>query len=331
MHILYQRHVSQKNYEEFSKLGFKLYEIPEKIRHPIKNYFYTKKYFRDNSINVVHAHMTLVNFIPLIAAKKCNIKIRISHSHNSDVRKKTILKKFFEKIMKNLTIKYSTYNLACGIDAGKYLYGKQNFIILNNALDLNRYLYNFNIRKKLMEKYNIDESTLIIGNIGRFTVQKNQKFLIDIFSEVYKQNKNSILLIIGDGKLREELEKKVKELNLINNIIFTGIVNNTNEYYSLMDIFVLPSLWEGLPIAGIEAQVSGLKCLFSNKIDNDVIVIENNVKKLDLKLNEWSREILSISKNYNRNIDKKIFSNRGFDICNEAKKIENIYLGKKDN
>ena len=328
MHILHQRKPSEKNINEFRKLGFFIKEIPEKTKHPIKNYRETKKYFIDNKIDVVHAHMTLVNFIPLLAAKKVGIKIRISHSHNSDVRKKNFFKLFFEKILKLLTNYYCTIRVSCGEDAGKYLYGKKDFIILNNALDLSKYKYNEKNKIRIKKEYGLNNENIIIGNIGRFTIQKNQKFLLEVFSELVKKNKNYILFIIGDGELKEELSQYAKELNIDDNVIFTGIVNNTNEYYSVFDLFVLPSLWEGLPVVGVEAQASGVKCLFSNKIDIKANIIKENIKNIPLELKCWVNEILSIDRVYDRCIDDSLFANLGFDINSEVKKLDNIYGGK---
>ena len=328
MHILHQRKPSEKNFNEFKKLGFLIKEIPEKSKHPIKNYKETKKYFIDNNIDVVHAHMTLVNFIPLLAAKRVGIKIRISHSHNSDVREKSILKKCFEKILKVLTNHYCTVRISCGEDAGKYLYGKRNFVILNNALDLEKYKYNEKNRNKLQEEYGLNNENFIIGNIGRFTIQKNQKFLLNIFSELVKRDKKYILFIIGDGELKGELTQYAKELNIDDRVIFTGIINNTNEYYSLFDLFVLPSLWEGLPVVGVEAQASGVKCLFSEKIDLKANIIKNKVNNIPLEEECWVNEILSINSGYDRNIDSSLFTSLGFDINNEVSKLENIYGGE---
>lgn len=327
-HILYQRKATQKNRDEFEKIGVFMKEIPGKVKHPLKNYYETKKYLKDNDIDVVHAHMTLVNFIPLLAAKKLGLKLRISHSHNNDVRKKSNVKKFFEKIMKKLTLYYSNIRMACGVDAGQYLYENKDFIVLNNALDLEKYKYDIKKGKILREKYDISSNSFVIGNIGRFTEQKNQIFLLDIFSEINKRFKDSYLLIIGDGDLRENLVKHAKDLNVYDKVIFTGIIDNVNDYYSMMDLFVLPSLWEGLPVVGIEAQASGLKCLFSKNIDKNVCVLENNIKMLPLELEKWVNAIgdeIKLNSN-GRIIDNKKFEFRGLSIESEVEKLTKIYL-----
>lgn len=327
MHILHQRTASRKNKEEFTKLGFSIQEIPEKTKNPIKNYYATKKYLQENSIDVVHAHMTLVNFIPLMAAKHLGINVRISHSHNSDVRKKSMLRKIAEMIMKKITLHYSTVNLACGEEAGKYLYGKHKFQILNNALDLKKYSYNKKNKKELASKLKISEKDIIIGNIGRFTNQKNQAFLLDVFNEVLRENDNYKLVIVGDGELKDELINKTKELNIYDKVIFTGNIDNANEYYSLMDCFLFPSNFEGLPYTLIEAQANGLPIIASNKISEEVNIsnsiifysIEND------KIDEWASLSIKLAKNKtNKNYENKIIEN-GYSISNTVDELLKIY------
>lgn len=327
-HLLYQRTASEKNIEDFNKLGFKLYEIPEKVKHPFKNYFETKKYLKNNNIDIVHAHMTLVNFIPLLAAKRLGIKTRISHSHNCDVREKSFIKICFEKILKKLTLRFANVLIACGKDAGEFVYEKKDFIILNNAINLQKYKYDNKKGENLRQKYNIPLDYCVFGNIGRFTVQKNQEFLIETFSEVYKNNNKTVLLIIGDGKEGPILKQKVKELNLEKNVIFTGLIKEVYDYYSMMDAFLLPSLWEGLPIVGLEAQVSGLNCIFSNKIDQNVTVIKDKVTYLELDKKIWTNEMLNLSyqNHNNRDVNLNKFEEKGLSIQKEAEKLRNIYL-----
>ncbi len=325
-HILYQHEPSQKNIDEFEKLGFKLVQIPSKSKHPIKNYKQTYDYFRHEKIDVVHCHMTLMNFIPLIAARRLKIKSRICHSHNSDVRKKGIIVKCIEKILKRLCIMNATSLLSCGEEAGRYMYGEKKFTIINNALDLKKFRYNINSRKNIRNKYHIDNDAFIIGHIGRFTNQKNHTFIINIFKEIHKKNKKAILMLIGDGELREEIMALVKAYKLTKYVIFTGIVSNTNDYYSAFDMFILPSIWEGLPVVGIEAQISGLNCLLANNIDHNVIVIKEKVSLLGLNEIAWVNEaqkIINMKKN--RKIDENQFNQKNFNILKEVEKLENIY------
>lgn len=329
-HLLYQHNPSQKNIEEFENIGFKLKRIPSKAKHPFKNYFSTLKYFKENSFDVVHCHMTLMNFIPLIAAKRENIPIRICHSHNCDVRKKNFFVKILNNILKMLCIKNATDLVACGIDAGKYMYGSRNFIILNNSLDLKKFEYNKTIREKIRKKYSIEKDEILVGHIGRFTNQKNHKFILEIFtklvSEVNDKKKKYKLLLIGDGELKKEVEKTVKRNKLESKVIFTGIVSNTSEFYSAIDIFILPSLWEGLPVVGIEAQVSGLPCLFSSNIDRNVILNHDRSYLLNLNIDDWVKKIQEVSRNkYLRTTNIDAFNRKNLNIDKEYSKLNEIY------
>lgn len=328
-HVLYQHQPSKKNIDEFAKLGFNLKRIPSKIKHPIKNYKATYKYLKENNIEVVHCHMTLMNIFPLIAAKKCNIKIRISHSHNSDVQDKNILIKLFEHILKVICNRYSTINIACGKDAGEYMFLDNKYYILNNALDLEKYKYNINFRNEIRTKYMIKDNEILLGHIGRFTYQKNQEFLLDLINKLPSKYK---LMMVGDGENFENINKIIIDRNLKDRVVLTGIVNNTNEFYSSFDLFVLPSRWEGLPVVGLEAQANGLYSVMSNNIDKNVNII-NKVDFLNIdNIDKWVEVInfiINSKKNINREQDTALFDINGINIEIEADKLEKIYLGKE--
>lgn len=325
-HILYQHEPSKKNVDEFEKINFRLCRIPSKIKHPIKNFTATYKYLKNNNIDVVHCHMTLMNFIPLIAARVLKIKVRICHSHNSDVRKKNIIVKLVEKILKKLCINNSTNLVSCGEDAGKYMYGNRKFEILHNALDLDKFKYNENIRNSIRKKYNIDDNCVLIGHIGRFTEQKNHKFIVDIISSMSNKNRDIKFMLLGDGELRQEIEQLVFDKNIQENVIFTGIVPNSNEYYSAFDLFILPSLWEGLPVVGVEAQAAGLLCIFSNNIDKKCIIDNDKSCMLQLVVDDWNSKILEfINRGDSREINKIEFQRRGLDINEQSQILDNLY------
>ena len=330
-YLLYQHEPAEKNLKEFSKLGFKMSKISSKARHPFKNYKETKKFLKENDIDVVHCHMTLMNFIPLLAAKRIGIKVRICHSHNADVRKKNCVIKNIQQIIKKLNIKLSTNLVACGKDAGDYMYGNKRYIIIKNAMDLEKYRFNKQKRNQIRKKYNIAEEKIIIGHIGRFTKQKNHEFIIFLFQKLLQRNPNFLLFLVGSGEEQEKIKKMVKERNLEDNVIFAGIIDNAFEVYNLFDIFILPSLYEGMPVVSIEAQLSGLYCIFSSNIDKETLIDINKAKMLDLDLESWEKNILEIV-NFKKLSDREIlinqFVDKGLDIVNETKKLEKIYRGE---
>ena len=327
-YVIYQHEASEKNLKEFKQAGFNLKRIHSKTKNPIKNYIDTYIFLKENNIDVVHAHMTLMNFIPLIAAKKLKIKIRISHSHNCFFDR-NIFKKIFAYLCKKIIKKNSTVCLACGEEAGKYLYKKDEYIIINNALDLNKFMFNKVSRRKIRTEYKITDDMFVIGHVGRFVEQKNHIFLLNVLKKIVEENEKTILVLIGDGKLKKDMMKKAQELGINNNVIFVGIVENINEFYSAIDCFCLPSLWEGLPVVAIEAQCSGVDCIFSNNIDMNV-KINNNISFLKLDEDEWKRKIIYIeNKNLNnRTINKDLFINKHYSIIDEAKRLEKIYEGE---
>lgn len=328
--LLYQHAPSLKNIKEFESLNFKLHRLPSKVKHPIKNYIETKKYFRENKIDIVHCHMTLMNFIPLIAAKKLGIKTRISHSHNADARKKPFVVKKIENVLKKISIKNATKLMACGDDAGKYMYGTKSFYVLNNAVDLRKFEMSTNTRINERQKLKINDETIVLGHIGRFVEQKNHIFLLNLLKEILKDKKNIKLILVGDGEERKKIEDMAVSMKIKDNIIFTGIMEDTARMYNVFDIFLLPSLWEGLPVVALEAQASGLKCIFANTVDKNVIIDNENAELLELNLKVWKEKIIELidSKAYlQRRTNEKKFVERNLEIRNEALKLKKIYEG----
>ena len=201
-------------------------------------------------------------------------------------------------------------------------------IICNNFIDTDKFLFNEKYRNKLRTELNI-ENKFVLGHVGRFSNQKNHKELVDIFNSVTQDNNDVILILIGTGELVDSIKEYVNKLNINNKVLFLGVKSNTNEYYQAMDLFILPSLFEGLPIVAIEAQTSGLKCLLADTIDSNSD-ISGNVKFLPLNnIKLWKEEIENIIKNkYIRKDMKKIIIDRGYDLQVEIKKIEDLYLSR---
>ena len=312
----------------FENLDFNLKQIAYKIKKPITNICETYNIIKKNKIDVVHCHMTLMNCIPLFCAKMIGTPIRICHSHNCDVRKKNIIIKFVEGILKKICIRNATVLVACGKDAGQYMYNKKKYIILNNALVLEKFKFDRLKRQEIRKMYNISEEDILIGHIGRFTEQKNHKFIIEVFNKLNKTNPKYKLALLGEGKLKSQVEESVANYKL--DVIFTGCVNNVSDYYSAFDIFVLPSLWEGLPVVGVEAQASGLICLFSKNIDENVEIDKEKVLFLDNEIQEWENKIIKLKDEiYNRATNEEMFKIKNLNIKEEFKKLEDIYLNRE--
>lgn len=314
---------------EINLLGGNIY----KINKPgLKSSFYTemnnilKKY--DSSYTIFHNHETYLNIFINKIIKKNNIKALVVHSHTTLYSDKKI-NALRNKILCLPLKRQSDYFVACSKAAAKAFYGEKNIrdnkvFILNNAINCEKFKYNSNIREKIRKSLNLT-NFFVIGHVGRFNNQKNHIFILKVFNEFLKSRKNSKLLLIGDGPLMNRVKEISEKMNLSDNVIFLGRRDNVNEILQAMDCFILPSLYEGLPVIGIEAQCAGLPCIFSKNITTEVDIC--NVKFLELNdsIDIWINSIL-LSENINRIDCSEKLTQQGFNIKNEAKKLENFYF-----
>lgn len=286
-----------------------------------------KKILSKEKYDVVHVH-NLFNCGPvLLAAYLANVKIRIPHSHTTkylDENKIGIKKKIYYFLSRKLIKHFSTVRFACGEEAGRFLYGNSKFYVIKNGIKIEKYKFSQEYRKNIRNKYKISDETTVIGHAGRFVEVKNHKFIVELLSEYKKYNNNFKMFFLGDGDLYNKINELVKENGLIENVIFTGNVSNANEYYSAMDGFVFPSLYEGLPFTLIEVQCNGIPILASNKISKEVNV-SNTIKFLDInKKEDWIKEIKKFEKkDRNKNIIK--LKENGYSIEDTIKFIEKMY------
>ena len=292
-----------------------------------------KYFFKEHpEIVGVHFHANTINpmFKVVEVAKKQKLPIRIIHSHNTNYMTKMNLKdKVYEVVEKKRLGKISTHLLACSYEAGKWMFDNKKFEVIKNGIKLDEFEPNKLIREKIREELNIKDK-IVIGHVGRMNYQKNSLFLIEIFKELHKINNNFVLLYIGDGDLKEEIINKIKEYHLEENIILTGANDDIKKFYQAMDFFILPSRFEGLPVALLEAQASQLNCYVSNAVSKDSN-ITGLVEFINLKstANEWASKIIEdINKNkmINENILKQKFNESGYNIISSANRLEKIYL-----
>ena len=221
--------------------------------------------------------------------------------------------------------------MCCSELSGRWLFGNKeynngNVYLLNNAVDIDKFKYNEIIRTNKRKELNIEDNTLVIGHIGRFVEQKNHRFLIDIFYEIHKKKENSLLLLAGQGPLVEEIKDKVRNLKLDENVVFLGQRNDVNELYQAYDVFLLPSLYEGLPVVGIEAQATGNLCVFSDDMTKETKVLDSTIfMSLNDSAQIWANKILEKSKKYKKHNTTAEISKYGFNIKEEAVKLEKQY------
>ena len=290
------------------------------------------KFFKKHKdYKVVHMNASSKNFLLLKYAKKHNVKIRIVHSHSRDFQTENIIKKIIGNVLKIPMKIYATDYFACSHLAGEWLFGKKNIKngkvrIIHNAVDYEKFQYNEKIRKKIREEFNIKPKEILVGHVGRFTLPKNHAFLIDIFNEMLKQNKNIKLIMVGIGEKEEEIKQKVKELEIEDKVIFAGFRTNVNEIMQAMDVFLLPSLYEGLPVVGVEAQASGLPCFTSKDVVTEEIKITSSLEFISLNESpkNWATTILN--SDLSRKDTRKEIKKAGYFIEDTADELVKFYL-----
>lgn len=302
---------------EYEKRGIRVIEIRSKRQSVIANIHDLRNALK--GCDIVHAHMTLTNLFPLFAAWSVGIPVRISQSHLAG--KKNIKSQILSLGTKVMATDY----WACGKAAGNYLYGRSHYYILNNAIQLSDYYYDEQVRKQERNRYKITEQTLVVGHVGRFTEQKNHIFLLQIFAEFQKIYQDSVLVLIGEGELLDEVKSVVEKLKMTDRVIFMGAISDVNRKLQMMDVFLLPSLFEGLPVSAIEAQASGLPCLMSDTITNEVM-INDNVECLSLNDSalKWAK-VLKKMAGQERVINQERLLAAGLDIRAEAVKLDRTY------
>ena len=285
-------------YDEIKKLGGRVFLVPKYQNLP-KYLKALEKLFKENQYRIVHSNINTLSVFSLYAAKKAGVPIRISHSHSTS-NPKEWKRNLIKNILRPFSKRYATDYFACSELAGRYLFGNKAFDqgevkIIHNAIDVDKFKFDEVARKKLRKEFGIKDSTIVIGHVGRFVQQKNHTFLVDVFKEYHKKNPDSKLLLVGSGPLEDEIKKKVERLSLKDSVLFLGQRDDINKLYSVMDVFCLPSLYEGLGIVGVEAQTTGLPCVFSDEIPDDIKIIDSiKFIKLTDKLKIWSDEVAKI-------------------------------------
>ncbi|KHS57844.1 hypothetical protein QX51_06745 [Terrisporobacter othiniensis] len=309
--------------DEIEKLGGKIYRLP-RLNPFNPNYIKALDgFFKEHKeYKIVHCHQDCLSGIPLKYAKKNGVPLTIAHSHNANQDKN--IKYLVKLAAKKNICKYSDHLFACGKEAGEWMFNTSDFEILNNAIDTKKYIYNEEKSLEMKEKLGVTDK-FVVGHVGRFRPQKNHSFIIDIFKEVCEKEPNSILLLVGDGPLEEEIKKKVHDLGLEDKVKFLGSRDDVNDLMQAMDVFILPSLYEGFGIVLIEAQASGLKCVISESIPTDAIISEK-VKQLSLgdDISTWAKEILSSKSERKEGIED--IEKSKYDIKSNAKWLENFYI-----
>lgn len=308
---------------ELKQNKIQLKQITDRKKHPIHYINELKNFLKKEKFDVIHVNGNSTTMaLELWIAKLTKIKLRIAHSHNTTTRHpliNTMLRLFFETSVNG--------RLACNDAAGKWLFKNKKFYVLKNGININKYKFNQNNRTQIRKKFNIKSDDILLGNVGLFNYQKNQSFLIKLLKDLKPKYK---LMLIGNGDNYQKLKEIAKELNVQDRVIFTGTINNVFDYLNAMDVFLLPSRYEGQPFVLIEAAASGLKCIVSDTVSKEVDITKSDTFCSISEPDNWINAIVH-SENLNKlryitsETNQKILRKKGYDVSTNSKKLIKIY------
>jgi len=309
--------------DELERYGAKVYFLPSYVN--VINY-HKKLYwaFKDKKYKIVHAHLNTMSVFPLFAAWRAGVPVRICHNHSTAHQgegKRTVLK----YILRPFNKIFATDYFACGELAGRWMYGDKCFddgevTVMQNAIDTKRFQYDDAKRKQIRKEFDISEEAFVIGHVGRFAYQKNHRFMISVFEKLLQQQENAYMLLVGEGELQDEIQCQVEKLGLRERVIFTGARQDVNDMYSAMDVFFLPSFYEGVAVVAWEAQANGLPIVSSNNVSEE-IVCADNISRLNLEEGEdlWIEKLIGARRGKDATVP---------DIAEVVGKVQNFYLTK---
>lgn len=310
--------------QEIAALGGHIYKVPRKKEGLFKNLNTIRRIVKENNYKIVHRNCdAAIMLLDVLAARAGGAKFVIAHSHSTQNYLGPV-----HKICKPILKHVVDYRFSCSDAAGRWMYGNAEFKIIPNGIDTKKFEYKDNIREKVRESLYIPDDFLLVGTVGLFKGVKNTSFLIDVFSEVHTRNPRSALLLVGDGELRDNLERQVESLHLKQAVIFIGTRDDVNELLMALDIFVLPSLYEGLPVSLVEAQTSGVYCLLSDKVPSEAILNSEIAEQLPLEagIKYWADKILAWNGDYDRHNGSMVVRQAGYDIRAVADEMQRFYL-----
>ena len=316
--------------EEIESLGGRVYRIPP-YQNIAANMREMKRVCKENKYPVMHAWTSTMNLFPMKVAKSVGIPVRISESlsmaHEGDWKTR------IKKVLRPMSKWYATHYMSCGEDCGRWQFGDKLFDsgkvdVFKTVINTKFNDYNPELREETRKKYGWKDK-LVVGHIGRFTPQKNSAHLIEIFAAVAKKEPKAVLCLIGDGELKENMMAKIKELGIENQVDYLGRREDIQQFYNAMDCFLLPSLYEGLPVVGLEAESCGLPMFFSTEVTREANACElGHFIPLSTSEDEWADEMLKAMRENMpvRRSHAKEVADAGFDSASEALRLQKYYL-----
>lgn len=311
--------------DEIENLGGYIYRMSVRDDNNIFKYIWQlHKFFSVHSeYKIIHAHMESLGMIFMFVAKWHGVKVRIAHSHNS--KAEPTVKGKIKYLLSRMYSVYATELFACSRVAGEYMFPNKKYTIINNAIDVKKFLFNDKVRNEVRKELKLSEKNLVIGIVGRFERQKNHDFALKVFKKVVTINQRAVLLLMGKGDLESDIRKKVEELHLGKSVKFLGVRSDMDRLYQALDVFFMPSLFEGLPVAGIEAQASDLNCIFADTVSQELKIIPK-VKyiSLDDNIDVWVNAIIN-AKIENRKNRYSALEHAGYEVKVVARDLMNRY------
>lgn len=315
---------------EFQSIGVNIRYLPSRKKGVIKYTIALIKLMKKEKYDAIYLHgSSAILSVELVIARLCRCKTRVVHSHNTTCSHKKV-----DRLLRPIFYRNYTVALACGREAGQWLYGERPFEIVKNGRKINRYTFDSNKRIYMRRALGLSDQTLALGHVGIFNAQKNQAFLLDVLDQLLKVEKDLKLFLIGDGTTRKKIMQMAEDKGLDQYIEFTGSIQNVPDVLQAMDLMLMPSLHEGLPLVAIEWQMMGLPCVLSDKITAEC-VFTDLVKFLPLNnAEEWKNVILAnkkTKKDRSAASQSAIFAAResGYDLASNAQKLQKIFEKKE--
>lgn len=316
--------------EEARSLGANVYRVPR--QNPLNPGYWRAldSFFSEHPYKVVHAQLDCMSALPLAVAKRHGVPVRIAHSHNS--RQDRDVKYPMKMVCKRFIRREATDLFACGVDAGRWMFGTDDFTVVRNAIDIDAYAFDAERRGRVRARLGIGEGALVIGHVGRFVPAKNHSFALDVFAEVRKLRPDAVLVLAGDGELRAETERKAEELGISSCVLFLGVRPDVPDLMQAMDAFLMPSVYEGLPLVLVEAQAAGLPCLISDSIPTDCDLEGSSMTRLPLSapIEHWAEALTGTIGKTERPDGANIVRLAGFDARETASWLETFYLQRAE-
>ena len=313
---------------EIVSLGGRVITVPP-YQKPLAYHKALYQLFRQNHYPLVYSHINTLSVFPLFAAWRAGVPIRAAHSHSTAGKGET-LRNILKYFLRPFAKVFPTHMFACSEYAGRWLFGDRAFNsgrvkVWNNAIDTERFAYSEQVRQETRKALGLADR-FGVGHSGRFVTTKNHTFLVDIFAEIHSRRSDSVLLLAGDGSLMHDVKAKVSRLGLSECVVFLGSVDDMERYYQAMDVFVMPSLYEGLGMSAVEAQVAGLPVVCSTELPVEAKICENlHFISLKASPSYWADEALRISEGLSRKDMTSSAQKFGFDIRTEAAKLSEWY------